>query len=170
MSIFNELLRISGFRESKAEVELSRTRAAVASAHADEDEAGRRLAEFAAFSERREREMYAALCLRLVKLRELEEVQVNVLELRSGERQREARLEEARKALAQATEALEGAREVHRLAVRLTEKFMALARDYDEERVREVQRGEDLEMEEMHRVTQDREEREEWEQSHRDVA
>jgi len=37
MSIFTELLRISGFRESKAEAELGRTRAQLARAHAGEE-------------------------------------------------------------------------------------------------------------------------------------
>ncbi|HYC37705.1 MAG TPA: YscO family type III secretion system apparatus protein [Usitatibacter sp.] len=170
MSIFTELLRIAGFRENKAEMELSRTRSEVATAHEQEEQARRRVHEFAAFAERREREMYAELCTRLVRLRELEDVQFGVLELRDGERRREAELEAARKALQQATAALEAAREVHRLASRMKEKFVELAGSYDEERARELQRVEDMEMEEVHRVSLDREEREEWERAHEEEA
>ena len=170
MSVFVELLRIAGFRENKAEMEVMRTRALVAQAHEDEAAAKKRLQEFIAFAERREREMYAELCTRIIKLRELEEVQLGVLDLRQGERQREEEVAEARKALERAVAALETAREVHRLATRMKEKFVELAGSYDEERLKEIQRIEDLEMEEVHRVSLDREEREEWENSHREAA
>jgi type III secretion protein O len=168
VSVFVELLRIAGFRESKAELEVSRTRGEVAKAHEGEADAQRRMEEFALFAERREREMYAELCTRLIKLRELEDVQMGVLELRSGERRRAEELEEARKALERAVAALESAREIHRLASRMKEKFLEMAGSYDEERQRELQRIEDMEMEEVHRVTQDREERDEWEANHRE--
>jgi type III secretion protein O len=166
VSVFTELLRIAGFRESKAETAVSAARGVVARAHEDEQAARRVLQEFLAYSERHERELYSDLCTRLIKLRELEEVQLSVLDLRNGERQREAAVEAARKAVEQAQAALEAAREVHRLAMRMKEKFVELASSYDEERMKELQRIEDLEMEEVHRVTLDREEREEWEQSH----
>lgn len=166
MSVFTELLRIAGFRETKAETAVAAARGVVAKAHEDEDAARRTLQEFLAFSERHEHELYADLCTRLIKLRELEDVQLSVLDLRNGERRREEAVEAARKAVAQAHAALEAAREVHRLAMRMKEKFVELTRSYDEERALEVQRVEDLEMEEVHRVTLDREEREEWESSH----
>lgn len=168
MSVFAELLRIAGFRETKAETELSAARGVVARAHDEEEAARRVLEEFLLYSERHERELYADLCRRVIKLRELEDVQMAVLELRNGERRREEAIEAARKALERAQAALEAAREVHRLAMRMKEKFLELARDHDEERMREVQRIEDLEMEEVHRVTLDREEREEWEREHED--
>lgn len=165
MSIFTELLRIAGFRESKAETELARARGILAEAHASQDEARRVLADFLSFSEGRERDLYEDLCRRLVKLREIEEVQWHVLELRNGERRREEALEEARHAVERASEAFAAARELHRLAQRMKEKFVEVARSYDEERLLELQRIEDLEMEEVHRVSQDRAEREEWEEA-----
>ena len=166
MSVFTELLRIAGFRESKAETEVSAARGVVAKAHDDRETARRVLDEFLLYSEKHERELYADLCQRVIKLRELEEVQIAVLELRNGERRREEAVEAALKALEKAQAALDAAREVHRLALRMKEKFLELASSYDEERVREIQRIEDLEMEEVHRVSLDREEREEWERDH----
>jgi len=166
LSVFTELLRIAGFRETKAETAVSAARGAVAKAHEDEDAARRVLQEFLTYSERHERALYADLCTRMIKLRELEEVQLSVLDLRNGERQRAAAVEAALKAAEQAQAALDAAREVHRLAMRMKEKFVELTRSYDEERALEVQRVEDLEMEEVHRVTIDREEREEWESTH----
>jgi type III secretion protein O len=166
MSVFVELLRIAGFRESKAELEVSRSRLVVEQAHVSEEEARRRAIEYAEFAVRRERELYAEICTRLIKLRELEDVQLSVLDLRNGERRREEEVAEARKALQQAQAALEAAKEILRLASRGKEKFGELAASYDEERNREVQRVEDLEMEEVHRVSLDREERDEWERSH----
>ena len=166
MSVFVELLRIAGFRENKAEMEVARSRTELAKANEAQEAARLRLQEFIEYAERHERELYAELCTRLIKMRELENVQYSVLELRNGERQRGAELEAARKALEAATAALEAARQVHRLATRMKEKFVELARSFDEERMREVQRIEDLEMEEVHRVTLDREERDEWERAH----
>jgi len=168
LSVFTELLRIAGFRETKAETAVSAARGAVIKAHEDEAAARRVLEEFLTYSERHERSLYADLCTRLIKLRELEEVQLSVLDLRNGERQRGAAVEAALKAAEQAQAALDAAREVHRLARRMKEKFVELTRSYDEERALEVQRVEDLEMEEVHRVTLDREEREEWDSTHKD--
>ncbi len=168
MTIFVELLRIKEFREAKAETEASRARLSLADATGAEARANAALAEYRAFIDRRERELYADLCTRIVRLRDIEDVQMSVLDLRTGERAREDATVSARKAREQAAKALDEANETRRLATRQREKFVEIARSFDEERVRELQRVEDLEMEEVHRVSQDREEREEWEAAHHD--
>src|ERR1041384_4934872 len=132
MTIFAELLRIAGFREGKAEMEVSRTRGELTKAHASETDAKQRLQEFMVFADRREREMYAELCTRIIRLRELEDVQLGVLDLRNGERRREEEVAAARKAVEAAVAALEAARKVHRAATRQKEKFVELGRSYDE--------------------------------------
>ena len=170
MNVFGELLRISEFRESKAETGVARSRVSLAQAHAAETEAAELLERFVAYSEQRERSLYADLCRRVVKMREIEEVQWNVVELRAGERQRAEELDAARKSVVSASDALEQAKEVLRLATRVREKFLELARSHDEERQRDLQRIEDLEMEEVHLAAADREDREEWEESHGELA
>jgi type III secretion protein O len=166
MSVFVELLRIKEFREKKAETELVRSRLGMAEAAAALELAQMELVRYRDFSDRRERELYSALCERIVRLRDIEDVQWSVGELRGGERSREEQEAAAAKARDQAASVLAQAADTHRVALRTKEKFVELARSFDEERVRELQRLEDMEMEEVRGVAREREEREEWEHAH----
>ncbi len=168
MSIFVDLLRIKDFRERKAETELVRSRLSMSEATVALAQATEELDRFRSYSDRRERELYAALCERIVRLRDIEDVQWVVTDLRSGERSREEQQAAAAKARDTAASALAQASDTHRLASRSKEKFVEIARSFDEERLRELQRLEDLEMEEVRGVAREREEREEWELAHHD--
>ncbi len=148
MDVLKDLLRIKIFREEKAERAVAKARLALLEADDALRRARQALKDFEAESIQREKAMYAELCSRLVVLREIEDVRIDVdLMKEKAERLRE-QVEEAQLARQQAAERVEEARLVHRDAVRMREKFDELLRTVLEEREFELSRQEDLEMEE----------------------
>lgn len=166
MSMFGELLRIKRHRESRAEQEVARAGGELASRAAAREAAETALADYRDWAQRRERELYRDLCSRQVRLRDIEDAQFSVVELRGGERAKEAELDAAEKARQEAAAQLDRARVGHRDAVRMKEKFVELVQNFDQERLAELQRLEDLEMEEVRITRADEDEREQWDQSH----
>ena len=161
MNVFDELLAIKRFREGQAEIAVSRQRLR----HADADAARRgsqdALASYRVEAERRERAMYGDLCSRVVRVRDIEGVLQDVAGLREGERQRQQALEAAERQVEQEAQALAASRQQHQQAVRLTGKFVELARIHLDEHLQALERKEDLEMEEAASISRDRED---WEQ------
>lgn len=160
MSVFDELLAIKRFRESQAEMAVSKQRNAHAEAERAYQYACEQLASFREWARRRELEMYGDLCSRVVRVRDIEAVIEGVAALRAGERERQVRIEEAAERVRREAEALQQRRDEHRQATRMVEKFIELARLHFAEYMRELERKEDLEMEEAASVARDRED---WE-------
>lgn len=158
MSVFKELLAIKEFRQNKAEMAVSRSRLAVAESNANRDAMDRRLTEFRTHAEQLERDWYKDLCARIVKLADIEDVQLSVSQLRQKERVHEEALEAAEKARQQATEKLHADVEQLNIASRLREKFVELADAHAVEVDREAERKEDLELEEVAGIAREREE------------
>ena len=161
MKVFNELLTIKRFREGQAELAVARQRQVHAEAERQRDTARERLAEFKVWAHRREESLYKDLCSRVVRVREIEDVLAGVAELREGERERETQVEVAVQQVSDEAVALVQRREAHRTATRMTEKFVELGRIHLAEHLLELERKEDLEMEEAASVSRDRQE---WEQ------
>lgn len=163
-SMFDDLLAIKRFRESQAELAVSKQRQVLVDAEHAQEEAIRLLAEYRDWSERREHEMYDDLCSRIVRVREIENVLQGVAELRSGERRHEEDVQSAEKQTEIETHNLAERRESHQVATRMTEKFIELARLHLAAFMLEQERKEDLEMEEAASVRRDREDWEEHEE------
>ncbi|SEJ50821.1 YscO family type III secretion system apparatus protein [Achromobacter sp. NFACC18-2] len=161
MSVFDELLAIKRFREGQAEIAVSRQRLRHAEADAARRGSQAALATFRVEAERRERALYGDLCSRVVRVRDIESVLQDVAALREEERQRQQALEAAERLLEQESEALAASRQQHQQAVRLTGKFVELARIHLDEHLKALEQKEDLEMEEAASVSRDRED---WEQ------
>lgn len=161
MSVFDELLAIKRFREGQAEIAVSRQRLRHAEADAARRGSEAALAAWRDEAEQREQAMYSDLCSRVVRVREIENVLQGVAGLREEERQREQALEAAAQRLEQEGQALAASRQQHQQAVRLTGKFVELARIHLDEHLKALEQKEDLEMEEAASVTRDRED---WEQ------
>lgn len=161
MSVFDELLAIKRFREGQAELAVARQRQAHADAERRREQAREQLLRFQDWARRHESDMYQDLCSRLVRVREIEDVMQGVADLRQGERDHETRVDEAAEKARREAEALAQRRAEHHEATRLAEKFVELARVHLAEHLREVERKEDLEMEEAASVARDRED---WEQ------
>jgi type III secretion protein O len=168
MKVFDELLAIKRFREGQAELAVARQRQLHAEAERQRDTAREQLAEYKIWAQRQEDELYEDLCSRVVRVSEIEDVLDGVTELREGERERETRVETAVEQVNTEAEALVQRRLVHRTATRMVEKFVELARVHLVEYLHEVERKEDLEMEEAASISRDRndwEEHEEYEPS-----
>lgn len=149
MSVLTELLRIKEYRESQAETEAQRRRRRLEDVVRALEDLQRKLEEFRVWSLEHERGLYAELCTRLVKLREIEQLRNRVAELRNEERNLEQRVldveQERRKVARELAEALELLRE----AGKKKNKFVELARIYSDEARRELERKEELELEEF---------------------
>jgi type III secretion protein O len=156
MSIFRELLSIKTFRESKAELAVRKQRSVLAEAVVRHDSAQEVLEKFISYAVSHERSLYDDLCSRIVRLRDIEDVQLAVVGLRGQEREHEdavARADADRQAQA---ERLEADKKVHSEASRMKQKFVELAQVFSEESLREFERKEDAELEEAAETRRDR--------------
>jgi len=160
VSIFRDLLAIKSFRESQAEAAVRVQREALREAREAREAAEALLKRLLREGLDHEMALYRDLCARIVRLREIEDVQLAV----AGLRQREAAQQDAVSAAQQhqnrATQQLDAARAAHEEASRQKSKFVDLSRNFAEAQLRELERKEDLEMEEAASVARDRED---WE-------
>ncbi|SAI25402.1 type III secretion protein [Bordetella ansorpii] len=160
MSVFDELLAIKRFREGQAELAVARQRQLHAQAEDAQVQAEDQLLKYQDWARQRERDMYGDLCSRTVRVREIEDVLAGVADLRQGEQRQHEQVAAARKHAEREADALAARRVDHRTASRMTEKFVELARMHLEAHLKELERKEDLEMEEAASVARDRED---WE-------
>ena len=157
MSILRDLLAIKTFREHQAESALRQQRQALAEADATRAQAQELLQRLLREGHAMELSLYRELCARLVRLREIEDVQLTVAGLRQREAAQHEAVEAAERAQREHEAQLDAARATHREAARQKSKFVDLARDYAATELREAERREDLEMEEAASVARDRE-------------
>ncbi len=152
MDVLNDLLRIKIFREQKAERTLALAKQQLRMAERNVVDAKAMLKDFRIESARRESELYAELCARIVQIREIDSVQIDVQLMRERE---EELVEDVAKAEAIRDEAAEkerDAREQHALAVRMREKFSEITKAVEDERQFELSMLEELEIEEAAEV------------------
>lgn len=157
MSIFRDLLAIKAFREGQAESAVRVQRQALADAQAAREAAQALLARLMQEGLEIETALYRDLCARIVRLREIEDVQLSVAGLRQREAAQQDAVDAAKRAQEAQTHKLDTARAAHKEASRQKSKFVDLARNYADAQLREVERKEDLEMEEAASVRRDRE-------------
>jgi type III secretion protein O len=165
MSIFDELLSIKEFREDQAELGLKKAQNEVTHARREHDELTALLEAFRKQAQEQEAAWYATLCASVVKLRDITDVREDVAMLREGERQRQDKTDKAARVLEQRIEHSKEARACLRQATAVKDKFVDLATSVADEAARELQRKEDLEMEEVSAI---RREKQEWSESDAD--
>lgn len=163
MSVFTDLLSIKRFREGKAELAVRGQRSVLAASTLQRDRAVKALQQFRDDALRHERALYADLCVRIVKLRDIEQVQRAVVDLRDQERHHEVVQQEAEQDRLHQAERLEVEKRQHEEACRIKEKFVELAQAFAEERDKELARREDAELEEIAEL---RRERADWDEFH----
>lgn len=166
MKAISELLSIKTFRESRAEMDVRKQRGVLAAAIERRDADAEKLEAYRRFALDHEREIYDELCRRVVRLRDIEDVQQEVVVLRNGERSHEEALEQAERARVAEQKHLDEAREVHREASRMKQKFVELVEVYAEAELKELEAKEDAELEE---VAELRRERAEWDETHEET-
>ncbi|MET1115643.1 MAG: YscO family type III secretion system apparatus protein [Comamonas sp.] len=157
MKMMRDLLAIKRFREGQAETAMRRERQAFQEAQARRVAAQELLARLLAEGALAEQQLYQDLCARVVRLRDIEEVQQAVAALREREQRQQEVLEAAQHALEAAQLQLDQARQVHKDAARQTSKFVDLATSFAALDALESERREDLEMEEAASVVRERE-------------
>ena len=157
MSIFDELLAIKRFRESQAETAMRQQRFMLHEAIVAREAAQALLQRLLEEGLQTEHRIYQELCQRIVRLRDIEQVQQTVVSLRRQEAAQHDTVQASIQAQTQAQRLLDTARFAHQQASRQTSKFIDLARIYDAKQALEAERKEDLEMEEAASITRDRE-------------
>ena len=156
MSVFKELLAIKAFRENKAEMAVRKQRSVLAEATASREAADKALDEFRHWAFTHERSIYDALCQRVVRLRDIEDVQLEVADMRQKDLQHEDHARKAEAERVKQSQQLEADRDMHQAASRMKEKFVELARLHADEQIKEIERKEDAELEEVAETRRDR--------------
>jgi type III secretion protein O len=168
MSIFRDLLAIKKFRESKAELAVRRQRSVLAEAIERRDGAEEQLQQYRAFASEREQSLFRDLCTRIVRLKDIEGVQLSVVLMRTQEQEHEQQRDREDATRVKEASELDLRKDEHTLASRMKEKFVELAQNFADEQFRELERKEDAEMEEVAETRRDRadwDEREEEEEA-----
>lgn len=157
MKMLRDLLAIKRFREGQAEAAMRERRHALQQVQQERMDAEALLARLLAEGVLAEQQLYADLCTRMVRLREIEEVYQSVAALRQREQRQQDALEAAQRALEEAAQRFDQARLQHKEAARQTSKFIDLASTFASVQALESERREDLEMEEAASVVRERE-------------
>lgn len=157
-----EILSIKRFRETRAELAMQKQGHVLRLARTTRDDAEQALASFHACAVRQERALYDELCRRLVRLRDLENAQLEVAALSRQEGHFAETLRQREQALLAEQARMAEARQLHRQAFRMKEKFIELTQAFAEEQLRDHERREDAEMEEVAELRRDRAEQEEF--------
>jgi type III secretion protein O len=148
MEVINDLLRIKIFREEQAERALKKARAALAEAGEALKKANLALKEFTEESIRREKSMYDDLCTRLVFLKEIENVRIDIDLMKEKSAELKKQVESAELNRKDCAEREIEAHMLHIEAVRMREKFNELRKTVTEEKEVALAQFEELEMEE----------------------
>lgn len=143
------LLQIKEFREDRAQQEVRRATRVLEDADRGVADAGRRLHEHQADCHRREREIYAELCTRMVLLKDLDDAQLQVDQFKQSIKDHKAAVEEAREHRSAMADCLEEARKLLAIAISAREKFTQLRELGDAELQLELARAEEAELEEV---------------------
>lgn len=158
MAMVDELLYIKSFREQQAETDLQRSRADLRIAHAAEDDARIERDEFARQAQEDELRWYRELCEKLVRVRDIEDVQLAVAGLRQREAHLQQVLEQRERDREQSQQRFHQASDHLRQASTARSKFEELAREHHLAVSREAERKEEMELEELAGVVREREE------------
>ena len=148
--MINQLLRIKTFRERKAETEMLKSKMLLAKAQADETEAERELNDYIILANQEER-----------RLREITQVQEEVICLKLGEQVRQESLVSAQKMHQQALQVFDTAWDGYRKASSARQKFDELLRIETLREGIESERKEESELEELAGQIRDRADQEE---------
>lgn len=149
MGMVHQLLFIKDFHQKKAEMTLQSARMAMQAAKREEDQAQETLVSFQAHAQREELSWFEDLCSRVVKVRDIQMVQADVAQLRATENAHLQTWRQAQKVHTQASDSHQVANHAKKEADKVREKFIELVRRQDLTDAQEVERKEELELEEL---------------------
>ena len=148
MEVIKDLLRIKQFREQQAERALVKARVKLAEASENLKRAKEAVENFKKESIQKEKSMYVDLCSRLVILKEIENVRLDVDLMKEKSIELEKQVEEADKQRSNCIEHEATAFAMYIEAVKAREKFDELKKSMAEESDALQMHAEELEMEE----------------------
>lgn len=148
MNVLNDLLRIKKFREDKAEMALARAKVNLLESEVALNRAKNILKEHILEAKRKEDFLFADLYVRLVRLKDIDSVALDMTLIKEETGKLEENLSAAKDLRESAKFSEEEAKIAHRDAVRMREKFTELVEENNTEKLLEAQRFEDLELEE----------------------
>jgi hypothetical protein len=149
MEVIKDLVRIKIFREEKAELAMLKAKTKLLIAEESLDNARKVLRKHKEECIAREKELYDDLCTRLVLLKDINSVTLDVQLMAEETTRLDDDVEKSKEARDVASEDLAAAKAVHREAVQMRQKFMEVKDVIDAEKLAELMRKEDLEMEEV---------------------
>jgi hypothetical protein len=149
MEVIKDLVRIKIFREEKAELAMLKAKAKLMSAEDDLDNARKVLRKHKEDCVAREKELYDDLCTRLVLLKEINSVALDIQLMAEETTRLDEIVEKAKENRDIASEELAAAKARHRDAVQMRQKFTEIKGVIDAEKIAELMRQEDIEMEEV---------------------
>ena len=158
--MWRELQQLKTFREQQAQTALLARRAELAIARRAREAAQQALQAHQRLAQEHEKTLYAELLRKLVKLRDIEDVQQAVAHLKRTEHGLATKQEEAATHERRHEDQAAQAQQLHRAAERVKEKFDQLARLHFDEAAREAERVEEAEIEEVASLRRDRDD---WE-------
>lgn len=147
MTLYTKLLVIKQLQETQAEVRVTQERDAFLAARDACRQAEALLAELQKKEKETEKRLYGDLCDRVVHLRDIDEVKLEVSALRDRVALQQEAVKDAQSAQRKAESRLARARAAYMHAQRKTLKFVDLSRHFDLETQREADQREELEME-----------------------
>ena len=148
MDVLADLLRIKIFREEKAERALAKARALLRAAEEAVEQAKKVLRDYREESRQREKALFADLCKRIVLLKDIQDVQIDIQLMKERIEELTGEVEQAKQRQEEAASHEREARAEHQFAVRMREKFSEMLRTVNEERDFELSRKEEMEVEE----------------------
>jgi type III secretion protein O len=147
--MLGQILAIKAFREARAALAVTRQRQVLQRAEARAEASQRQLEDYRSEAERRERALFDDLCSRVVRLSAIQDVHLEVEEMRLQERDHEKALEQARAERHRQAQTLVERRTEHSQSMQVKERFVELTRQATEEAAWEADRLEELELEEV---------------------
>ena len=160
--MWRELKELKAFRESQARTALQARRGEWAQARQAHEAARAAVLQHRREALAREHALFGELLARIVRLRDIEQVQQELSQLKQHEQALVAQQQGAAQTEQQREQQVTQAQTTHRGAERVLEKFEQLARLHFDEAAREAERQEDLELEEVASLRRDRDD---WDRS-----
>ena len=149
MEVIKDLVRIKIFREEKAELAMLKAKAKLITAEDELDNARKVLRKHKEDCVAREKELYDDLCTRLVLLKDINSVSLDIQLMAEETTRLDEIVEKAKEDRDIASEELAAAKAIHRDAVQMRQKFTEIKDVIDAEKIAELLRKEDIEMEEV---------------------
>ena len=147
--MFEELLEIKGLREKTAAAEVTKAQEYVAECEQAVVDAQQAVVDYETFRLKEEVRLFEEIKGHGVKVEAIDEMKFNISKLRERQAELEAEIEEKKKAVQAAEQAVLKAEENHKEAQRAVEKFEEFVDIQRKERLKEAAEAEEAEVEEI---------------------